>query len=197
MKKGDYVFTFDLKSGYHHVDIHQEHWKYTWGVGSKLSYYVFGVLLFGLATTCYLFTKLLRPLVRYWRQQGLQVVIYLDDGIVAVEGEQAAAVACHAVQSDLVKAGLVVNVNKSRLEPTQHCIWLGFDIDLAKGCISVPEAKLSSIQLQANQAVDCGSLQAQALASLISKIISMSMAIGPVTRLMTRNLYAMLNSRQA
>ena len=24
----DYMFTFDLKSGYHHVDIHEEHWKY-------------------------------------------------------------------------------------------------------------------------------------------------------------------------
>ena len=30
----DYMFTFDLKSGYHHVDIHEEHWKYlgfAWG----------------------------------------------------------------------------------------------------------------------------------------------------------------------
>ena len=166
-------------------------------MGSKLSYYVFGVLPFGLTTACYLFTKLLRPLVRHWRQQGLRVVIYLDDGIVAVEDEQAAALAFRAVQSDLAKAGLVVNVNKSRLEPTQQCTWLGFDIDLAEGCILVLEAKLSSLQLQVNQAVDCGSLQARALASLIGKIISMSIAIGPVTRLMTRNLYAMLNSHQA
>ena len=51
--------------------------------------------------------------------------------------------------------------------------------------------------MQVNQAVDCGSLQAQALASLIGKIISMSIATGPVTSLMTRNLYAMLNSHQA
>ena len=36
---GNYVFTFDLKSGYHHVDIHQDHWKYLgfqWGVDSKV-----------------------------------------------------------------------------------------------------------------------------------------------------------------
>ena len=24
-KKGDYLFSFDLKSGYHHVDIHERH----------------------------------------------------------------------------------------------------------------------------------------------------------------------------
>ena len=27
-EKGDYMFSFDLKSGYHHVDIAKEHWKY-------------------------------------------------------------------------------------------------------------------------------------------------------------------------
>ena len=27
-QKGDYLFSFDLKSGYHHVDIHESHWKY-------------------------------------------------------------------------------------------------------------------------------------------------------------------------
>ena len=40
----DYMFTFDLKSGYHHIDIHKEHWKYldfAWGEGSSLQHYVF------------------------------------------------------------------------------------------------------------------------------------------------------------
>ena len=47
------------------------------------------------------------------------MVIYLDVSIVAVGGEQAALTASHAVQSDLARSGLVVNINKSRLEPTQ------------------------------------------------------------------------------
>ena len=62
-RTGDYVFTLDLKSGYHHVDIYQQHWKYlgfAWGVGSNLNYHVFGVLPFGLATACYLFTKFVK-----------------------------------------------------------------------------------------------------------------------------------------
>ena len=25
---GDYVYTFDLKSGYHHLDIYNQHWMY-------------------------------------------------------------------------------------------------------------------------------------------------------------------------
>ena len=38
-EKGDYLFSFDLKSGYHHVDITEAHWKYlgfAWGGGNTL-----------------------------------------------------------------------------------------------------------------------------------------------------------------
>ena len=57
-EKGDYISTFDLKSGYHHVDIHKQSQKvlgFAWGQ----KYYVFTVLPFGLASACYIFTKLL------------------------------------------------------------------------------------------------------------------------------------------
>ena len=43
-QKEDFMFTFDLKSGYHHIDIHREHWGYlrfAWNNGSKVQYYVF------------------------------------------------------------------------------------------------------------------------------------------------------------
>jgi len=68
----------------------------------------FAVLPFGLASACYVFTKLLRPLIKHWRGQGLRAILYLDNGIVAVSGKNAAEVASHRVREDLVKAGLVV-----------------------------------------------------------------------------------------
>ena len=67
-KAGDFVFKFDLKSGYHHISIYKFHGKYlrfAWNVGGEPRYYVFTVLPFGLATACYTFTKVVRPLVRY------------------------------------------------------------------------------------------------------------------------------------
>ena len=69
-EKGDFMFSFDLKAGYHHVDIHKKHWQYlgfACNYGGEPKFYVFVVLPFGLATTCYLFTELLRPLTKYWR----------------------------------------------------------------------------------------------------------------------------------
>ena len=84
--KGDYFITFDLKSGYHHVDINHDCWPYlgfSWGTGPTLKWFAFRVLPFGLASACYVFTKLLQPLMKKWRSEGLRTIVYTDDGICA------------------------------------------------------------------------------------------------------------------
>ena len=114
---------------------------------------------------------------------------------MAVTSEKAAVAASQMVQSDLARVSLVVHVAKSMLEPSHQGTWLGYDIDLGKGSISVPKQKINSLRAQVCQAMECKKLQAKILASVIGKIISMAIAIGPVTRLVTRNLYTILNSR--
>jgi len=87
--RDDFLMKFDLKSGYHHLDIfepHQSYLGFAWKLKETLKYFKFAVLPFGLSSACYAFTKLLRPLVRHWRAQGLRAVLYLDDGIVAAKG---------------------------------------------------------------------------------------------------------------
>ena len=132
-----FLFSFDLKSGYHHVDIAKEHWKYlgfSWGS----CYHVFTVLPFGLASACYIFTKLVRPLVGYWRRKGLRIVVYLDDCLCAVTGEERACEASALVQSTLENSGFVPNIEKSKWTPTRRLQWLGFVLDLSKGQIETP-----------------------------------------------------------
>ena len=88
-EQDEFLFKFDLKSGYHHIDIHADHHKYLgfrWDSNGNVNYYVFTDLPFGLSTACYLFTKIMRPLVRHWRGRGLKAIVYLDDGIIAVKG---------------------------------------------------------------------------------------------------------------
>ena len=49
-QKDDFLFKFDLKSGYHHVDIYEPHQKYlgfAWETDGKVSYFVFAVMPFG------------------------------------------------------------------------------------------------------------------------------------------------------
>ena len=51
----------------------------------------------------------MRLLVKHRRQQGIWVVVYLDDGLVAAKGRQNAAEVSKGVQEDLTKAGWVEN----------------------------------------------------------------------------------------
>lgn len=88
--QGDYLSVFDLKSGYHHLDIHDECWPYPgffWGVGSARRWYAFWVLPFGLSTACYIFTKLMQPSVKGWRSMGIKYLVYMDDGILVASSE--------------------------------------------------------------------------------------------------------------
>ena len=81
LNKGDYFTTFDLTSGYHHIEIHPEHRKFlgfqwTFENGSS-RYFEFCVLPFGLALACYIFTKVLRPFTKRWRGVVLKPLFIL------------------------------------------------------------------------------------------------------------------------
>ena len=56
----DYLFTFDIRSAYHHCMIFSEHRTYlgfSWIFEGEQRYSVFNVLPFGISTAGYLFTK--------------------------------------------------------------------------------------------------------------------------------------------
>ena len=119
---------------------------------------MFSVLPFGLSTACYAFTKLLRPLIKYWRSQGLRALLYLDDGIVAVKSKQQAEEAGCKVRQGLVKAGLVEHTAKCSWVPSQQAKWLGFNLE-----------RIAALKLQLTAALDKSSIKARDLASIIGK----------------------------
>ena len=106
------------------------------------------VLPFGLSTACYAFTNLLRPLIKYWRSQGLRALLHLDDCVEAVKGKQQAEEASRKVRQDLVKAGLGEHTAKCCWVPSQQAKWLGFNLNLQQGVISVPEERIVALKLQ-------------------------------------------------
>ena len=198
--QGDYFSVFDLKSGYHHVDIHQDCWPYlgfSWGVGLARRWYTFRVLPFGLSTACYVFTKLMRPLVKRWRSLGFRCIVYIDDGICTASSEQRCMVETAQIVSDLECAGFVLNSDKSRLKPQQIGPWLGFIINLVEGKFMVPEEKVSKLVKSIESILAPSLVHVRQLASCVGQIISMSLAVGPVARLRTRALYGVNNSRHS
>ena len=198
IEKGDYLFTFDLKSGYHHIDICSSQHKYlgfAWEEEGRKQFYVFTVLPFGLATACYIFTKVLRPLVKFWHGRGMKIAVYLDDGIGAAKGWVGAEAASNFVRDMLGRAGFVAHPEKCHWGPSPSARWLGFNLDLSTGCLSVPLDKIAHLKERLAGAATTNYIQARQLASITGTLISMMLGIGPVSRLMTRAMYALLETR--
>ena len=139
---------------------------------------------------------MLRPLVKHWRSLGIKVVLYIDDGIVLASSEEAGRAVSVLIQETLDQAGFLCRAEKCSWTPTQSGQWLGFSLNLQAGTIAVPEEKLESLKHQL-LCVRANPLSARALASIIGKIISMSLGIGPISRFRTRSLYALLDTRRS
>ena len=65
-------------------------------------------------------------------------------------------------------------------------------LDLELGLISVPDRKIEVLRGKLLAAMEQPMLRARFIASLVDRIIAMSLALGHVARYMTRALYALL-----
>ena len=61
----NWLFSFDIKSGYHHIDIFppdQEFLGFSWSKDGVIRFHKVTVLPFGISTGPYIFTEVLKPL---------------------------------------------------------------------------------------------------------------------------------------
>ena len=84
-EKGDFISTFDLKSGYHHVDINEQSQVFGFCMAAGILCVYSVTLWFVLSMLC--FTKLLRPLVKLWHGKGIRSVVIIDDGIIIANSQ--------------------------------------------------------------------------------------------------------------
>ena len=199
LSEGDYFTTFDLSSGYHHIEIHPEHRKFfgfewTFEDGST-KYFHFCVLPFGLSSACYVFTKVLRPFTKRWRGIGIRAIIYIDDGIPASRSFELAKTAGELVKNDLVSAGFVINVEKSDFNPKTKGKWLGTIIETIEMTFTVPSEKTKKLLADIKNVLMQNVLTPKRLTKITGQLPSMHLAIGPLVRLFTRNMYHEIENR--
>ena len=104
MRTGSCMFKFDLKSGYHHVNIHSNHLKFlgfSCNLNGKLSHFRFNYLPFSLSSAPFIFTKVDRPLVKKLRSEGKNKVVFLNDGLGFGATYSEAQSASESIRSDL------------------------------------------------------------------------------------------------
>ena len=144
-----WFFTWDLESGYHYVNIFsglQKFLGFSWPFSGKVHFFTFRVLPFGLNSACFCFMKLLRPLVKRRRSMGHCCFVYLDDGISGLPERVSTFADCWVYQKDLKSFGLTLNREKSKLEPMQVGLWLGFVTATVRMQFRVPPKKIAKLK---------------------------------------------------
>ena len=184
-----------MTSAYHHLSIHQDHRKYLgfafhWesSQGPINRYFVYNQLPFGLCAACHIFTKLTRPLISYWRDHGINSFIYLDDSTAIFHSLSDATLHSKNMESQLNESGFQSNSDKSKWQPAQTLEWLGFSLNSLTMQILVNEAEIDKFLHSCTLLLNSKKITPRQVARVVGQITSMSRAIGPEARLMSRHL---------
>jgi len=130
-------------------------------------------------------------MVKYWRQNSINIVLYLDDGFGMCNS-------LHEFQnhSSFVKHSFLINEEKSIFRPSKSLEWLGIVWNSDSFSLSIPDRRVIDLLQSIDQIITCfPKFTARQLAQVTGKIISLSPVLGHLTRLMTRYCYICIESR--
>ena len=198
--KGDQLFSYDLKSAYHHIMIHQDDRTYL-GLHWDGTYYVFNVLPFGIATAGFIFSKVMREVVKHWRENQMRVIMYLDDGLGGASTLTEATQVSSRVKSDLIRLGFLIAEDKCHWEPCQSLVWLGLVWDMKEGKLKVTQDRIEKMMKNMDSLFyflkrrPSRLISVKHLASVVGQLISTQAVLGNEVRLRTRYAYECILAR--
>ena len=97
------------------------------------------------ASQPYIFTKLLKPSVKYWQSQGKSLPIFLDDGIGAARTYISGKIFSLHTHADLLKSGVLPNESKCAWVPVQEITWPGVSINTFEAKLRLTAKRVDSI----------------------------------------------------
>lgn len=129
----------------------------------------------------FLFSKCLKCLVKYVREKGVRLALFLDDGWGVNRTFDLTLKDAEFVESVLLQAGFLINYDKSVLIPTQILEWLGLLWTLLENKLSIPDRRLlSASQVLKSCTEKLPFLSAREIARFTGKVISMMPDFGNI-----------------
>ena len=189
-QKGDFSFKFDIKSGYHRLDINEADQKFlvfSWEINGVARYFV---LVFGSATAPFSFTKVVKVLIKHWRAQGICIFGFVDDVFGGAGTFERTKSLSDIVKNDLFLSGFIYNERKSFWEPRQEGEHLGFYVNFKDGTFSLTQKRIEKFRALLDFIMESLFLTARLVARLVGAVISVGLGIGPMGGLRTRMLYS-------
>lgn len=144
-----YVFSFVLKSAYHHIDIFEGHRTFlgfSWQYDSVSQYFIYNSLPFGISVAGHILTKTLKCVVKFLRWNGHRIIIFLDDGIGGRVECSEALKSSHFVKQTLLDLGFLIAEEKCNWAPNQSASWLRHTIDYVSNRLHISEERVCRLR---------------------------------------------------
>jgi hypothetical protein len=187
----DFLTSIDLQDAFHHILIHpssQPLLRFCW----KQWTYQYRALPFGFSFSPLIFTKALKPLLRWIRRKGIRLSAYLGDLIIMTKSKQESLRHAEQVCQKMTEIGWLINFKKSSLTPSQQITHLGFTIDSNKMSLSLPGKKVRSIRRVAYSLLKKAFISWTALARFTGMALATSLG-NQQAGFQTRHMVSQLN----
>ncbi|CAK1595512.1 unnamed protein product [Parnassius mnemosyne] len=176
LTKGAFCATIDLKEAYLLVPIDNSQRQFLRFIYNN-KYYEFNALPYGLCSAPCVFTKIMKVVVTHLRSRGLNSVIYLDD-ILCIGSNYISCLKNVQETTKLLEClGLIINKEKSALEPKQKFKYLGFQFNSTNMTISLPNDKRVIVSTLVSKFIKIKHCTIRELSKLIGTLTAVCPAI--------------------
>ena len=164
--------SLDFSDAYHHIPIRKDFYRYlAFQVNDKKYWYK--VCPFGLSPIPQVFTSSMEHLKLYARTTlDIAIFQYIDDWLLLFTDPNTAAQKTIEFAKLCISLGLLVNLDKSELSPTQHITHLGVEWNLKAAWVKPAKKQIRNISQSATLVVKSGKARLATLESLRGKMVA-------------------------
>ena len=134
LTRNQWVASIDLQDAYYHIPVRKSFRKYL-RFATNGQTWQFKALPFGLSVAPLIFTGVMNLVGTVCHQQGIKIHLYLDDWLIRADSKEVVQQHLIFVQNLMSDLGLITNVKKSQLVPTQNFVFLGYMYNLEEGIV--------------------------------------------------------------
>ena len=173
VRRGDWMASIDLKEAYLQIPVHPESRRFLRFVAHG-QVYQFTALCFGLSTAQQVFSRVMAPVSIILHSWCIIMRRYLDDWLVQSSSRDSLIHDLQVVLDLCRELGIIVNPEKSHLEPSQVVQYLGVVIDAQSFKASPSPDRIARLQSTAGEFLSSADPPASIWLSLLGMLSTLS-----------------------